>query len=310
VTGQIRPGKTRKYRRKISPAALFTGHALRGALSEAGIEVTGGVRFTDLDAYVGEAVAAGYLPVELTRRESVPISQLVASINKPSNNFLADRLLMTVGGVRYGGAPSMAKGADAMNEWLADYAGIDDDGIVLDTGSGLSYKSRISSKQIVRVLRAASGYVSPPATPKPTASLSVALDADQTSVYSGDAVESDVEQVFHESLAVAGVDGTLRRRFKKSPLKGLLVGKTGTLTRIIALSGFVTIDEDDDDAIAFAFVSNGHSHGHRFSVRNEHARMARVIYDYMLERHAREAAATPRPPAEPQASPESTHPPE
>ena len=42
------------------------------------------------------------------------------------------------------------------------------------------------------------------------------------------------------TLPVAGVDGTLRNRFKDSPLKGRLFAKTGTINATYALSGYLT----------------------------------------------------------------------
>lgn len=46
-------------------------------------------------------------------------------------------------------------------------------------------------------------------------------------------------EIFRRSLAVAGVNGTLKNRLRSTPLQGNLQGKTGTLTGISALSGYV-----------------------------------------------------------------------
>jgi D-alanyl-D-alanine carboxypeptidase/D-alanyl-D-alanine-endopeptidase (penicillin-binding protein 4) len=45
------------------------------------------------------------------------------------------------------------------------------------------------------------------------------------------------------ALSVSGIDGTLKSRFKKSPLKGLVRGKTGTLNDygISALAGYLLL---------------------------------------------------------------------
>jgi D-alanyl-D-alanine carboxypeptidase/D-alanyl-D-alanine-endopeptidase (penicillin-binding protein 4) len=260
VAGEIRPGQTRTFERHVPRAALYTAHVLRGALVEAGIAVDGGARTLELDAYLAAASAAGTLPVELARHDSAPVSELVARINKPSDNFLADRLLMTVGAVRYGGPPSLPRGVDAMNEWMAG-AGIDPGAVVLDTGSGLSNRSRMSAHQIVETLRCAAGYAAPDAPPA-------------------------TAEVFAGSLALAGVDGTLRDRYRTSPLAGILAGKTGTLSQVIALSGVIGYG---DHAVVFAFVTNGHRKRAKTAVRFEHRRAAEKILDYLQARAATQA---------------------
>jgi D-alanyl-D-alanine carboxypeptidase/D-alanyl-D-alanine-endopeptidase (penicillin-binding protein 4) len=45
--------------------------------------------------------------------------------------------------------------------------------------------------------------------------------------------------VFRETLPVGGVDGTLSRRFGGTSLQGRIFAKTGTLTGVNALSGFL-----------------------------------------------------------------------
>src|SRR5262249_59468047 len=87
----------------------------------------------------------------LARPPSVRLSQLAALINKPSNNYLADRLIATVGGERFGGAPTMSKGVQAMSDWLAR-VGVSPGSYRLENGSGLSHAIHISARQLVQVL--------------------------------------------------------------------------------------------------------------------------------------------------------------
>ncbi len=154
LAGRIRPGKRAHYFRKVPRPSTFTGHVLHAALEDAGIEVVGGVTLADSAALAADP-AIGV--VELAAYESPTVRQLVARINKPSNNFLADRLIENVGAARYGGDPSMDKGVRAMKEFLSS-VGIDPDQVVLDTGSGLSYRSSLSARQVAAVLRAAAGF--------------------------------------------------------------------------------------------------------------------------------------------------------
>lgn len=251
VDGRIRRGTTRSYRRGVHRRSTFTGHTLRRALRDAGIEVTGAVRLADLDAFVAEASRADVLPVVLAEHGSWPIEKLVSRVNKKSLNWLADRLVMTAGAHRYGGEPTMEKGVRAMEEWLAGI-GIDPDDVVLDTGSGLSYETELTARQIVEVLRAAAGYT--------------------------ERSESWAE-AFRDSLAIGGVDGTLGYRFRNSPVHGEVIAKTGTLTEVIALSGFVAAPSGR--TLCFAIVSNGHRHRRRSQVRLEHEHMVEALYSFL-----------------------------
>lgn len=65
--------------------------------------------------------------------------------------------------------------------------------------------------------------------------------------------------LFYNSLAIAGVNGTLKNRFHNTLLKGRLHGKTGTLQRVRTLSGY--LENTDYGTIAFSVMVNqpGHS---------------------------------------------------
>ncbi len=271
VAGSLRPHARRTYRRWVPARALFTGHTLRAALETAGVAVTGDVRRQPFDDYVTAANHQRYLPVELARHESARMADIITLINKRSINYLADGVLMTAGAHKFGGDPTMSKGLKVVYEWLSLRARISPDEVLLDTGSGLSYRTQLSAKNIVRVLRVALGYKA-----RGAKGLAVAPHASQ------------LDAVFRHSLAVAGVDGTLRRRFKRSLVRGSMIGKTGTLTGIIALSGIVSAG--DDNALAFSIVTNGTPHWRRGRVRRQHERMVNAMHRYLRTRNHTTAA--------------------
>jgi D-alanyl-D-alanine carboxypeptidase/D-alanyl-D-alanine-endopeptidase (penicillin-binding protein 4) len=64
---------------------------------------------------------------------------------------------------------------------------------------------------------------------------------------------------WRETLPVAGVDGTLDNRFKKSPLKGKMWAKTGTHSEVNALSGYLTTATGR--VVAFSILVNNHAPG-------------------------------------------------
>lgn len=59
---------------------------------------------------------------------------------------------------------------------------------------------------------------------------------------------------FPQLLAVAGKSGTLREMFLDTPMEGILVGKTGTLSGVKALAGYVPID--GDEPVRFVLLLN------------------------------------------------------
>jgi D-alanyl-D-alanine carboxypeptidase/D-alanyl-D-alanine-endopeptidase (penicillin-binding protein 4) len=196
--------------------AHHAAHLLRAALRSHGVEVTGDVRVAAFDDFVATSSAAGDLPDALAEHTSEPLAAIVAQVNKRSINWLADRVIMTAAAARFDEAPSMDRAVAAMHEWLGAQADAERaDEVVVDTGSGLSYRTQFSARNIVNVLRRAGGY--------------------------GDDVTPPMAEAYRQSLSIAGVDGTLRHRFGKGS-RGLVRGKTGTLSTVIALSGFVEVD--------------------------------------------------------------------
>jgi hypothetical protein len=96
-----------------------------------------------------------------------------------------------------------------------------------------------------------------------------------------DAKPAQSVQTFRKSLAIGGHDGTLRRRFRTQghTLVGQVQGKTGTLTSVIALSGFLT--GEDGRTLCFSIVTNGHRNHRKRNVRLEHEEMVASL-DHFL----------------------------
>jgi D-alanyl-D-alanine carboxypeptidase/D-alanyl-D-alanine-endopeptidase (penicillin-binding protein 4) len=270
IEGSI--GKGKALTRWVWPRerALHTAHVLRAALTQAGITITGDARIAELPTYVATAATGGWLPVELVAHHSAPLAEIVARVNKRSINWLADRVVMTAAASRFHEPPSMSRALDAMYEWLERSTGLTRKDVVIDTGSGLSYRTELSARQIVKVLRSAGGM--------------------------GDVAGDDGDlggdrkarrDAYLASLAVGGIDGTLRTRFLSPTLQGRLIGKTGTLRRVVALAGL--LEPTAGRPLAFALVSNGHPPAYKARVRVAHEKLIAILHDYL--------AATGTPPA-------------
>ncbi len=117
---------------------------------------------------------------------------------------------------------SLTKAHEAVTDWLSD-KGFEFPELVLDNGAGLSRVTRISADSMGRLL----GY----------------------------AYASPLMPEFLSSLSIAGVDGTMRKRFKKGPLAGRAHLKTGTLRGATGIAGFV-LDKDGHRWIVVSLMNN------------------------------------------------------
>src|ERR1051326_5503645 len=143
-------------------------------------------------------------------------------INKPSDNIAAENLLKTVAAERRGSPGATLNGLYVMKEFMTSL-GIDTTAMILADGSGVSFYNLVSPGTILRLLQ----YEY----------------ADKQSF-----------SHFYESLPVGGVDGTLKNRMKGTRAEGNVHEKTGTITGVSALSGYVTTL--DGKSVAFSILIN------------------------------------------------------
>jgi serine-type D-Ala-D-Ala carboxypeptidase/endopeptidase (penicillin-binding protein 4) len=163
---------------------------------------------------------AGVTPPEATQLDqwtSPTVAQLVARTNTPSDNFLAESLIKSLG-AEYGSGGSTAAGAAVVRATVARLGARPR---LLD-GSGLSRRDRTSPREVINLIRS--------------------MD------------RGDLAQPFEASLPVAGRTGTLSDRMRKSAARGHCHAKTGTLSDVSALAGFC--DTRSGRRVAFAFLMN------------------------------------------------------
>jgi len=137
---------------------------------------------------------------------SKPLLQIIAKTNKKSNNLYARHLLLLLGAKRYGTPATESKGRKAIEEILGRLNLIDKNAVVLDNGSGLSRKSRITARVLAKILQ------------------------DANKRYGA---------AWRETLSVAGIDGTIKKRFRHTVAKGRAWMKTGTLKDAKNIAGYV-----------------------------------------------------------------------
>jgi serine-type D-Ala-D-Ala carboxypeptidase/endopeptidase (penicillin-binding protein 4) len=176
--------------------ALAAAQLFRKVLVRVGVKVAG--------AAAPGAAAADALPLAYV--ESPPVTALVRTMDRDSDNFTAEMLTKEVGAVQ-GAGGTTAQGVGVEKGLLAA-AGVPLAGVRLVDGSGLSLLDRWTPAALVALLRTM--WDDPGVRPELLA-----------------------------SLPVAGRSGTLRDRMRTGPARGVVRAKTGTTTNATALSGFV-----------------------------------------------------------------------
>jgi len=161
---------------------------------------------------------------ELAAHESKPLSELLPELGKDSDNFYAETLLKDLGAKVMGAPGTSANGAAVVLDYLREIDALDA-GTRISNGSGLFDANRVSAHTLVKTL----------------------LSAYRDPVTSG---------VFVDQLAVGGIDGTLKHRFAAFRKQRVIHAKTGTLDRVIALSGYA-FRPDGSYPVAFSLIVSG-----------------------------------------------------
>lgn len=143
--------------------------------------------------------------VSLATTSSPPVSDIVGEMVRDSNNMYAETLLKEIG-YRHSGLGTSQSGLRAIEELVRSMCF--PRSLLQQDGSGLSDGNHRSARQWRRILQSAQRFVWWP----------------------------DLVQ----ALAVAGVDGTLERRFVGTEAEANLRGKTGSISGLRALTGTLT----------------------------------------------------------------------
>lgn len=229
----------------VDNPALFAAMAIRERLEALGVEISGETRARHRRPHEVPDLKGGTRrkyepPSRLAMIQSMPLAANLPIINKVSQNLHAEMLLREVGYVRRG-VGSFEAGLEEMKSFLQE-AGIKRWQFRLRDASGLSRHNLISPEATVRLLAHMAG--------------------------------SQHDELYRSTLALAGEDGTLDWRFSRGPVRGKIQAKTGTLSGVIALSGYARTQDERD--LAFAIYVNNSSAPNSY-VRRLVDRVAEVI---------------------------------
>ena len=136
--------------------------------------------------------------------KSEKLIDIIAKINKKSNNVMAKQTLLTIGTKHYGKPATIKSGAKAVKSILRKH-NLVDKSTKIDNGSGLSRTAKINANSLVKLLK--HGY------------------------------KSDYKWM--NTLSIMGKDGTLKNRLKRTKLKNNAWLKTGSLKNVKAVAGYV-----------------------------------------------------------------------
>ncbi len=200
----------------LDPAASFVS-ALRRSLNQAGISV----ERTQL--VFGQDPSA--LP-EVAAIDSPPLGALITETNQNSNNVYAEVLLRSIGRTHpqyYTSTDDTSTLGIAMVKQRLTELGIDPQAYLLRDGSGLSRHNLVAPNAFVQLLVAMAK-----------------LPAGR----------------YRDSLPVAGISGSLKNRFKGTIAQGIVSAKTGSMSGVASLSGY--INPPQYAPLVFSIIINQH----------------------------------------------------
>jgi len=149
--------------------------------------------------------------------ESMPIPRVLDEINKRSNNFMSNQLFLTIGDVHNNAGDT----ENIIKRWFQTN-NISADSLMMFDGSGLSYENRTTVGMLTSVLKL---------------------------MY-----QSEHFDVFHNSMAISGQDGTLRNVFRCETLNREVHAKTGFILGVRGLTGYIRTA--DGEMLGFSLIIN------------------------------------------------------
>ncbi len=199
--------------------ALFTAAHLRHLLESKGIRVSGII--SDRRPLSG---GFSYESMRLIDTySSPPLREVITDINKASRNLSSELLFRTMGESSSGDGSAKAA-AEVLQRTLTTMS-VPPGSILIYDGSGLSRMNLVTPTALLALLE----YM----------------------------YRHELRSYFLSSLPVAGIDGTLRERLRNTQAQGKVMAKTGAMTHVLNLSGYMKGREGG--MYAFSILMNNFS---------------------------------------------------
>lgn len=155
---------------------------------------------------------------------SVPLSEIIKEINRESNNFYSEMLLKAMAAETFSTQGTTELGLEKLLDYM-EYMKFDTSSISIRDASGMAPATLVKTSDLNQFL--------------------VGLSREKYFPY------------LFESLAVSGHNGTLGHRFKSSPVNGKFSGKTGFVSGVRALSGY--LNTADSRQLAVTILTNNYT---------------------------------------------------
>lgn len=208
----------------IMNPTLYFADTFTRYLQKKGIEVTGEPK-TDSDFFIW---STDDLTV-MGQHYSKPLHELITQINRESDNFFTEMLLKTVSAKEHNVQGSTDLGLLVMNDYMHSM-GFDTLSVSLRDASGMAPANLVKASELNEFLIRVK--------------------------------EKEYFSYFYESLAQAGINGTLGHRFRNSSVQDQFNGKTGFVSGVRTLSGYIRADSGRELAVTIATNNYSARTGH------------------------------------------------
>ncbi|WP_346234569.1 D-alanyl-D-alanine carboxypeptidase/D-alanyl-D-alanine-endopeptidase [Lysinibacillus telephonicus] len=203
ITGNIPIGSSAKEWVTLFDPTINTLHALKLTLAGTGLKFPS--TSTVKRKKVPESAELIYT------NQSIPLKTLMNTFVKLSNNSIADILVKTMGKEVYGNG-HINEGLKVINEY-GESLGLHMDQWSFEDGSGMSHKNRVTPNELTYLL------------------LNVRNEPNYRILYSSLPIGGQQDRL---------IGGSLRKRFTSTALQNRVVAKTGSITGVYTLAGYVT----------------------------------------------------------------------
>ena len=242
IRGNLRKGRSRAYRYYLKDPAIATAGVLKSSLSKVGVKVLGGIERCSENQSSFDSKNT----LGIIKRD---LFEVLDVLNKNSDNYIAENLFKIIGAHNPLYSDNYYGAQDITYKVLKNQK-IPIKGLYLNDGSGLSRRNLVTTEALVKIIENIS--------------------------------KQSFGERFIKCLAIAGEDGTLRKRMKNTAAEDILIGKTGTLRNVSALTGVTTTL--DGEKLAYAFIFNGNNVGKFKEVENELGELISQFF-YFNEEH-------------------------
>ena len=230
-------GRWRNYRVYIDNPPKYAADLVKKKLIDSGITVAGNIQIAETPD-----------TASIICQSSIKLQDLIALINKHSDNFLAECLFKTIGAVASGKQGNSFFSTQTILTFIEDNAIYSKGSSIVD-GSGISRFDQITVGAIVGLL---------------------------------EKMYFDLKNFkdFYNSLSIAGVDGTLEDRMYIQGDPVNFRGKTGTLNGVSSIAGYLTTKGNNELIVSMIFEFN-RGGAHRY--RKVQDRIIEILNDWTEE---------------------------